>query len=71
MHPLYQNPGRFLLPDGAPEDVPADAFYEWRVVEGSKRPVRTGSRWTFDGLWESFRWPAETVTRSFTILTTS
>jgi putative SOS response-associated peptidase YedK len=24
----------------------------------------------FAGLWESFRWPDETVTRSFTILTT-
>jgi putative SOS response-associated peptidase YedK len=34
-------------------------------------PVRTGSRWAFDGLWESFRWPNETVTRSFTILTTT
>ena len=25
----------------------------------------------FAGLWESFRWPDETVTRSFTILTTT
>ena len=25
----------------------------------------------FAGLWESFRWPHETVTRTFTILTTT
>ena len=30
-----------------------------------------GQPLAFAGLWESFRWPDETVTRSFTILTTA
>jgi hypothetical protein len=53
--------------------VPADAFYEWRVVEGGKAAIarQDGQPRAFDGLWESFRWPDETVTRSFTILTTA
>jgi putative SOS response-associated peptidase YedK len=55
--------------------VPADAFYEWKVVEGGKQPYaiarQDGQAMAFAGLWESFRWPDETVTRSFTILTTT
>jgi putative SOS response-associated peptidase YedK len=54
--------------------VPADAFYEWKVVEGGKQPYaiarQDGQPIAFAGLWESFRWPDQTVTRSFTILTT-
>jgi hypothetical protein len=55
--------------------VPADAFYEWKGVEGGKQPYaiarRDGQPLAFAGLWESFRWPDETMTRSFTILTTA
>jgi putative SOS response-associated peptidase YedK len=45
------------------------------VVEGGKQPYaiarQDGQPMAFAGLWESFRWPDETVTRSFTILTTT
>jgi putative SOS response-associated peptidase YedK len=55
--------------------VPADAFYEWKVIEGGKQPyaiAREDSQpMAFAGLRESFRWPDETATRSFTILTTT
>jgi putative SOS response-associated peptidase YedK len=55
--------------------VPADAFYEWKVIEGGKQPYaiarQDGQPIAFAGLWESFRWPDETITRSFTILTTA
>jgi putative SOS response-associated peptidase YedK len=55
--------------------VPADAFYEWKVVEGGKQPYAIARQdeqpMAFAGLWESFRWPDETVTRSFTIMTTT
>jgi putative SOS response-associated peptidase YedK len=55
--------------------VPADAFYEWKGIEGGKQPYaiarEDGQPMAFAGLWESFRWPDETVTRSFTILTTT
>jgi putative SOS response-associated peptidase YedK len=55
--------------------VAADAFYEWKVIEGGKQPYaiarQHGQPLAFAGLWESFRWPDETVTRSFTILTTT
>jgi putative SOS response-associated peptidase YedK len=55
--------------------VPADAFYEWKVVEGGKQPYASARQdeqpMAFAGLWESFRWPDETVTRSFTIMTTT
>jgi putative SOS response-associated peptidase YedK len=55
--------------------VAADAFYEWKVIEGGKQPYaiarQDGEPLAFAGLWESFRWPDEMVTRSFTILTTT
>jgi len=54
--------------------VPADAFYEWKVVEGGKQPCaiarQDGKPLAFAGLWESFRWPDAMVRRCFTILTT-
>ncbi len=54
--------------------VHADAFYEWKVVEGGKQPDaiarRDGKPLAFAGIWESFRWPDETVHRSFAIMTT-
>jgi putative SOS response-associated peptidase YedK len=55
--------------------VPADAFYEWRVVEGGKQPYaiarQDGQPMAFAGLWEGFRWPDDTVTRTFTIVATT
>jgi putative SOS response-associated peptidase YedK len=55
--------------------VPADAFYEWKAVEGGKQPYaiarQDGQPMAFAGLWEGFRWPDETVTRSFTIMITT
>jgi putative SOS response-associated peptidase YedK len=55
--------------------VPADAFYEWKAVEGGKQPYavarQDGQPMAFAGLWEGFRWRDETVTRSFTIMTTT
>jgi putative SOS response-associated peptidase YedK len=45
------------------------------VVEVGKQPYaiarQGGQPMAFAGLWESLRWPDETVTRSFTILTTT
>jgi hypothetical protein len=54
--------------------VPADAFYEWRVVKGGKQPYaiarQDGELMAFAGLWEGFRWADGNVTRSFAIITT-
>lgn len=54
--------------------VPADAFYEWRVVENGKRPSPIARQdkqpMAFAGLWEVFRWRDGTVTRSYAIVTT-
>lgn len=61
--------------EAPPYPDPADAFYEWKVVEGGKQPYAIARQdeqpMAFAGLWESFRWPDETVTRSFTIMTTT
>ena len=55
--------------------VHADAFYEWKVVEGGKQPYaiarQDGKPLAFAGIWESFRWSDETVHRSFAIMTTA
>jgi putative SOS response-associated peptidase YedK len=54
--------------------VPADAFYEWKVVEGGKQPyaiARQGGQPTaFAGLSEGFKWPDGLVTRTFSIIAT-
>jgi putative SOS response-associated peptidase YedK len=54
--------------------VPADAFYEWKPVQGGKQPYaiarRDGQPMAFAGLWEGFRWPDGTVLRTFTLITT-
>lgn len=54
--------------------VPADAFYEWKAIEGGKQPYaiarQDGQPMAFAGLWEGFRWPSGEVTRTFTIVTT-
>jgi putative SOS response-associated peptidase YedK len=55
--------------------VPADAFYEWRVLDGDKQPYaiarRDGQPMAFAGLWEGWRSPEGEVLRSFTIVTTT
>ncbi len=55
--------------------VRADAFYEWKVIEGGKQPYAIaradGQPMALAGLWEWFRWPDGTVTRTFTIITTN
>jgi putative SOS response-associated peptidase YedK len=55
--------------------VHADAFYEWKVVEGGKQPYaiarQDGKPLAFAGIWESFRWSDETVHRGFAIMTTT
>lgn len=54
--------------------VPADLFYEWQVVEGTKLPWAIaradGQPLVFAGLWEGWRGADGTVIRSFTIVTT-
>jgi putative SOS response-associated peptidase YedK len=44
------------------------------VLRGGKQPYaiarQDGQPIAFAGLWESFRWPDQTVTRSFVIMTT-
>ena len=55
--------------------VPADAFYEWKPIEGGKQPYAIarldGEPMAFAGLWEGFKWPDGTVLRTFTIITTN
>jgi putative SOS response-associated peptidase YedK len=54
--------------------VPANAFYEWKVIEGGKRPYAIagadGSLLAFGGIWEGWRGPAGEVERTFAIITT-
>lgn len=55
--------------------VPADVFYEWKAVEGGKQPSAIGRQdgqpMAFAGLWEGFKWPDDTVMRTYTIVTTT
>jgi putative SOS response-associated peptidase YedK len=55
--------------------VPADAFYEWKPIEGGKQPYaiarQDGQPMASGGLWEGFKWPDGTVLRTFTIITTN
>ena len=54
--------------------VPADAFYEWRTINGEKLPHAVaradGAMLAMAGLWEGWRGPGGEVVRSFVILTT-
>ena len=54
--------------------VPADAFYEWRVVEGGKQPYaiarQDGEPMAFAGLWDRWRSPDGDAVRTFAIVTT-
>jgi len=53
--------------------VPADGFYEWKKLDGTKQPYRIGlegdAPFAFAGLWEVWDGP-EGAVRSFTIVTT-
>ena len=56
--------------------VPADAFYEWKVLpDGTKQPYaiarRDGRPMAFAGLWEGWRSPDGEALRTFAILTTA
>ena len=55
--------------------VPADAFYEWRAVEGGKQPYaiacKDGEPMAFAGLWDGWRSPEGEVVRSFAIIVTA
>ena len=55
--------------------VPADAFYEWQVLDGAKQPWAIaradGQPMAFAGLWEGWRAPDGGTVRSFTIVTTN
>jgi putative SOS response-associated peptidase YedK len=55
--------------------VPADAFYEWRVMPDGKQPFaiarRDGAPMAFAGLWEGWRSPDGSTMRTFAILTTA
>jgi putative SOS response-associated peptidase YedK len=55
--------------------IPADAFYEWQVVDGAKIPHAIaradGQPLVFAGLWEGWRGGDGSVIRSFVIITTA
>src|SRR5215472_813694 len=55
--------------------VPADAFYEWQAIDGTKQPYAVaradGQPMVFAGLWEGWRGADGTVLRTFTIVTTN
>lgn len=55
--------------------VPADAFYEWQEMDGSKQPWAIaradGQPLVFAGVWEGWRGADGTVIRSFAIATTA
>lgn len=54
--------------------IPADSFYEWRRLNGSRRPMRimlkSGEPFAFAGLYETWKDPEGQSVRSCTIITT-
>ena len=54
--------------------IPADGFYEWKLVDGRKSPflftMKHKKAFTFAGLWESWLDPAGSELRSCTLITT-
>jgi putative SOS response-associated peptidase YedK len=54
--------------------IPADGFFEWKSTQEGKIPFRivlkTGSIFSFAGLWDQWKDEKGTVMESFTILTT-
>ena len=55
--------------------VPVDAFYEWQITGGARRPHAIaradGTPMALAGLWEGWRGPDGEVLRSFTVVTTA
>ena len=55
--------------------VPADAYYEWKVLKGRLQLHRvelvTAVPFAFAGLWESWQAPTGEVTETFAIITTA
>jgi putative SOS response-associated peptidase YedK len=55
--------------------VPADGFYEWQKLNGTKQPVRVqtkdGGLFAIAGLWEHWQSPDGSEIESCTLLTTS
>jgi putative SOS response-associated peptidase YedK len=57
--------------------IPADGFYEWKTIPGSKTKIphfihlKTGKPFAFAGLWDEWHSPEGTSIRSCTIVTTS
>ena len=53
--------------------IPADGFYEWPLVGGTKRPVRialkSGQPFAFAGLWDLWTAPDGQAIRTCTIVT--
>lgn len=54
--------------------VPADGFYEWEAVKGSKQPyfvhMKDDGIFTMAGVWEEWQPPEGPAVETFTILTT-
>ncbi|SDX11123.1 Putative SOS response-associated peptidase YedK [Marininema mesophilum] len=54
--------------------VPADSFYEWKKVDGTKQPMRimftSGELFAFAGLWDCWTEESGESYQSFTIITT-
>lgn len=55
--------------------IPANGFYEWRVVGGKKKPLyvklKDNSPMLFAGLWDHWKAPEGNVIESCTIMTTT
>jgi hypothetical protein len=56
--------------------APVDNFYERKKTAAGKQPYaialwRTGGRWPWPGVWETWRSPAGERARSFAIITTT
>ena len=55
--------------------IPADGFYEWRVVGRKKQPtyirLRSGQLFTFAGLWDEWKNAEGNTVKSCTIITTT
>jgi putative SOS response-associated peptidase YedK len=53
--------------------IPADGFYEWQAVDGTKQPyyirLKDGSLFAFAGLWETWESPDGSPLISCTIIT--
>jgi putative SOS response-associated peptidase YedK len=53
--------------------VPADAFYESQAREGGSQPYAIARQdrqpMACAGLWEAFKWPDETIVRTYAIVT--